>query len=302
MRRLIGVAALVLLFSNAPLLIGQAVAVPTATEQSLPQCAPSEAAPNGDRDPLCDGLGQDSPAGSSAPTAQNSSAATSTVSKSGTAVAKKYVPYDRLITGPDGQGCVTTGYVEQGVQPTDAVPPDPSKQDVVAAHSNVVAEYPPCPQQPSQPGQPGATGPTETPSLVAARYWEHVPLPKPQPSIAPGRAITGKLAYLETSGKTADVYTNDTSFGSLRIQAKGAYTIDWGDGTTSGPYSFEGQQWPDGRITHQYLKVGSYDVVVIEKWTATWSLGGEAGVLRTLQSSGRLDNFPVEQIQAVIGR
>lgn len=138
--------------------------------------------------------------------------------------------------------------------------------------------------------------------MVAARYWERVPLPKPQPTIAPGRAITGKLAYLETRGETAHTYTNDTVFGPLRIVAKGSYTINWGDGETSGPHDFEGKPWPDGQIKHDYLKIGAYDIVVTEKWTATWSLDGESGVLRTLQTTGRIDDFPVEQIQAVIGR
>lgn len=138
--------------------------------------------------------------------------------------------------------------------------------------------------------------------MVAARYWEQVPLPKPQPFIAPGRAITGKLAYLETRGQTAHTYTNDTVFGPLRIVAKGSYTVDWGDGETSGPYSSEGKPWPEGQITHDYISIGAYDVVVTEKWTATWSLDGESGVLRTLRTTGRIDDFPVQQIQAVVVR
>ncbi|MCA1694678.1 MAG: hypothetical protein LC749_08070 [Actinobacteria bacterium] len=68
------------------------------------------------------------------------------------------------------------------------------------------------------------------------------------------------------------------------------------------PQDFEGKPWPDGQITHDYLKVGNYNVVVTEKWTANWQLDGESGTLRTLQTTGRIDNFPVQQIQAVIGR
>lgn len=136
--------------------------------------------------------------------------------------------------------------------------------------------------------------------MVAARYWEQVPLPKPQPAIAPGRAITGKLAYLETKGELTHTYTNDTVFGPLEIVAKGGYTVDWGDGETSGPHRFEGQAWPDGKITHDYIDIGQYNVVVTEKWSATWRLGGQSGALRTLQTTGRIDNFPVQQIQAVV--
>jgi len=139
--------------------------------------------------------------------------------------------------------------------------------------------------------------------MVAARYWEGpVILPKPQPSIAPGRAITGKTAYLETNGETTHTYRTETGFGPLNIVATGSYTVQWGDSTTSGPFSFEGRPWPSGEITHQYLDVGKYNILVIERWTATWSLDGESGVLRELRSTGRIDSFPVEQLQAVIGR
>ena len=139
--------------------------------------------------------------------------------------------------------------------------------------------------------------------MIAMRYWEQVPLPKPAPHIAPGRAITGKVAYLETRGAVARTYTNPTTmYGQLIIVATGSYEVNWGDGTTTGPHAFEGKAWPDGRIIHDYLEIGSYDIVVTERWSATWSLGGESGLLRTLQTSGRIDDFPVEQIQAVIRR
>jgi len=214
---------------------------------------------------------------------------------------KKYVPYDRLTTGPDGQACVTTGYAEEGVKPTD-VAGDPEPWFHVRGsgdYSNFFTTYPPCPAQPRAPGQPA---PVETPAMVSARYWELIPLPKPQPKIAPGRAITGKLAYLETNGELTHTYTNSTAFGPLEIVAKGSYTVDWGDGTTTGPHSFEGKPWPDGEITHGYRDIGSYNVVVTENWTASWRLGGESGVLRTLRTTGRIDDFPVQQIQAVILR
>jgi hypothetical protein len=103
-------------------------------------------------------------------------------------------------------------------------------------------------------------------------------------------------------GDVRHVYTNSTIFGPLEIVATGVYSIDWGDGDSTGPHAFEGKPWPDGRITHEYQEVGTYDIVVTERWTATWRLGGQSGVLRELRTTGRIDNFPVEQIQAVIGR
>lgn len=209
-----------------------------------------------------------------------------------------YVPYDRLGIGPDGQGCVTTGYAPEGTTPSDRVRTDLVTQNILDTHG-LPLEYPPCPEQPRAPGE---LAPAETPSMIARRYWERIPLPRPRPTIAPGRAITGKLAFLETRGEVAHTYTTDTAFGPLEIVARGAYAVDWGDGETSGPHSFEGKPWPHGQITHDYLNVGSYDIVVTERWTANWRLGGESGVLRTLQTTGRIEDFPVEQLQAVIVR
>jgi len=200
----------------------------------------------------------------------------------------RYVPYDRLTTGPDGQTCVTTGYREV-TDPTlgDAIFQLPD-QDL----NNILATYPPCPAQPDQPA--------ETPAMIATRYWEEVPLPSPHPHIAPGWAITGKLAYLETNGELQHTYTNSTPFGPLEIVATGAYYVDWGDGESSGPHSVEGKPWPDGEITHDYVWAKTYDIVVTERWTATWHLGGQSGVLRELRTTGTIDDFPARQIQAVI--
>jgi hypothetical protein len=160
--------------------------------------------------------------------------------------------------------------------------------------SNIFADYPPCPAQPQAGGQARQLSPAE----YAARFWQDVPLPSPQPHIAPGWAITGKLAYLETRGQLAHSYTRDTPIGLLSVNATGRYYVDWGDGTTTGPHG-EGGPWPDGRITHEYIDVGVYDVVVTERWTATWRLGAESGDLSELRTAGRIDDFPVEQIQAV---
>ena len=109
----------------------------------------------------------------------------------------RYYSYDKITTGPDGQACVTTGYAQEGTTPSDLFSSDPVTRNILDIHG-LPLEYPPCPAQPSRPGQPIQV---ETASMIARRVWEHVLLPHPQPSIAPGRAITGKLAYLETRGQ-----------------------------------------------------------------------------------------------------
>jgi hypothetical protein len=155
--------------------------------------------------------------------------------------------------------------------------------------------YPTCPATERE-----ATGAT-SPALWAARYWETIPLPEPRPYIAPGWGITGWWAYLETGGQTTFTHTtHDTPFGPLEIVATGRYEVDWGDGVTSGPHHSEGRPWPDGEIRHIYTHVGAYDVVVTERWTATWRFGTRSGTLRQLQTTGRIDDFEVRQIQAVV--
>jgi hypothetical protein len=204
---------------------------------------------------------------------------------------KHYVPYDQLTTAPDGTPCVKTTYVEQ---PTTS---DPGTSDL--GQGLFSGPYLACP---IPAGQTEESATASTPVAVSVEYWEHIPLPRPQPHIAPGRAITGLLAYLETSNEVRHIYTNSTLFGPLEIVATGRYYVDWGDGQRTGPYDAEGGPWPDGTITHQYIDVGNYDVVVTERWTAAWKLGGESGNLRQLQTVGRIDDFPVQQIQAVVYR
>ena len=143
----------------------------------------------------------------------------------------------------------------------------------------------------------------ETPSGFAVTFWQQVRLPQPKPYIAPGRAITGMFAHLETRGTTTHTYSEpDTPFGPLEIVARGKYYVDWGDGTTTGPHSAEGGPWPDGEIKHEYIHIGAYDVVVTERWTAPWSFESALGTLNELRTVGRIDDFPVQQIQAVVFR
>lgn len=220
---------------------------------------------------------------------------------SGATSTVRYVPYNRLSTDANGEPCATTGYVQEGVAPPDErllIDPNPRESNIpITGHDlSILETYPPCPERPRAPGQPA---PVETREMVAARIWERIPLPRPQPFIAPGRAITGKLAYLETRGEITHTYRSDTIFGPLEIIATGYYIVDWGDGADT-EHNVEGRPWPDGQITHDYLDVGSYDIVVTEKWNATWRLDGDGDRLRTLQTTGRIDDFPVEQIQAVI--
>lgn len=156
---------------------------------------------------------------------------------------------------------------------------------------------PPCPPSRTRPA------PVD-PAALALQFWKTIPLPVPQPSIPPGYAITGKPAYLVTHGQTSPAtYVFTTPIGLLKITAHGRYSVDWGDGsspTWTGPYSTEGQPWPQGDITHTYEFVGSYNVLVTEGWSATWALAGASGTLGGLRTTAEVAGFPVQQVQAVI--
>ena len=196
--------------------------------------------------------------------------------------------YERLVPGPGGRLCATRGYraLPAGVDPA-SVPDIPDR-----VLGNLLSSYEPCPGR-SQPSSSAQAG-------WAERFWQEVPLPAPAPRIAPGWAITGLPAYLETNGATTHRYLRDTPFGPMEITAAGSYEVDWGDGTTTGPHAYEGRPWPEGRISHVYTWVGRYDVVVTERWSARWRIGTQTGTLSQLTTTGRIAAFRVDEVQAVV--
>lgn len=195
--------------------------------------------------------------------------------------------YPAPSTGSDGQPCI------RAVPQTWPAPAPQLERDWAAElWEELLTTGPRCPGSQAVP--------VVSPRVLALSFWQDIPLPTPAPSIAPGWAITGKPSFLETHGERSHTYSQGTPFGPLELTATGGYLVDWGDGTTTGPYAIEGAPWPDGRITHTYIDVGHYDVVVTEEWSATWRLGDESGALGGLRTVGRIDDFRVEQVQAVV--
>lgn len=179
-------------------------------------------------------------------------------------------------------------------------PANPAPNATVSAWLATV-QFPNCPPAPAGPAPPALN-----PQAIAVQFWQTIPLPAPKPDVPPGYAITGKTAYLVTNGSVAPPpYTERTPLGILTIRAAGSYTVDWGDAhdpssAADGPYPFEGQPWPNGRITHVYDFAGSYTVTVTESWTARWSLAGAQGTLVGLRTTATIPTFRVEQLQAVL--
>ena len=163
---------------------------------------------------------------------------------------------------------------------------------------NLTRQYDFCPGVTPPPGraaQPSAAS-------LAQTFWGEIPLPGPEPRIAPGYALCGKRAFLETGGSLSEPFTRETPLGTLTLETKGAFTVDWGDGTTDGPFDFAGEPWPNGRISHVYQYKGTVTVRVTEAWTATWRLGGQSGDLSSLRTDATIENFEIRELQAVRNR
>ncbi|MGI9120329.1 MAG: hypothetical protein ACR2G7_09465, partial [Acidimicrobiales bacterium] len=131
-----------------------------------------------------------------------------------------------------------------------------------------------------------------------------IPLPPPAPHIAPdGKSITGLAAFLETNGTlTHSVGPADTELGPITVAATGTYWVDWGDGSPeAGPFAFEGEPYPRGRIWHNYRYTGDYTVTLRQTWSARWSLGGDSGTVEDLQTEASIP-LEVHELQAVIVR
>lgn len=200
-----------------------------------------------------------------------------------------WVTAQQSAPGPDGRRCATRAArpLPGWIQPDPTPTPEPN----LAAY---LARLAPCPAPVRR-----AASPASPAAVLAERFLQEVPLPAPVPKIAPGRAITGLPAFLETNGATTHAFSRTTPFGAMAIAAAGQYRVDWGDGTTTGPHAIEGMPWPEGQIAHTYQNVGAYDVTVTQEWTATWQVGDQSGVIDGLATTARIGSFPVGQIQSV---
>ena len=159
-------------------------------------------------------------------------------------------------------------------------------------------ETPPCPEP------VGAPVVASSPAIEAARFWQQMDLPALAPKIAPGMALVGLPAYLETGGAPTVTDGGDTPFGPLSITATRSVTVAWDDGfgSTTGPHAGSGGPHPGGDITWEYGRSGPRDVAVTQTWTATWSVGGASGTFTGRGTTSTLFGFPVEEVQAVRNR
>ena len=158
--------------------------------------------------------------------------------------------------------------------------------------------YPMCPNSDPLPRVPA-------PSSLAADLWQRdVDLTQPRPVIEPADAITGIPVYLQIGGPQTGRWEFDPFGIEIVIEATSEYIVDWGDGTPTTRTTSQGGPHPEGDVTHGYRYKGTYDIVVTQRWTATWRTSG-AGVSSSgtiadvLQTVGRIDDFVVTEVEAV---
>ncbi len=169
--------------------------------------------------------------------------------------------------------------------------PDRVRTDTAATNAAIVsAGHPPC---------PGAAS-VDPVQIVLAHLSEHGP-PDPDPVVPSGFGITGLEAIVVTDNTpvTWSDAVASTPFGPLDLTGRAAVDVDWGDGTTTGPFGEPGRPFPDHNIWHVYTDLAVVDVVVTYTWTIDWSFGAAAGQV-TLNRTGTVAGFEVVDVQSVV--
>lgn len=204
-----------------------------------------------------------------------------------------YATFPTMEVQPDGSRCVRNRRRAY----SDPVAAAAAEDAQNALWRLLAASFPLCPR---------TTVPATTPAAQAAEFWRVVGedlLPHPTPRIQPGFMLAGKLAYLEAGTVPTARFEHPTPAGMLTIEASAQHVVDWGDGSpVDGPFDHAGGPWPEGTITHYWTEIGHYDVRVIQRWSGRWLLGAESGELADLQTEGVIEDFRIEEVQAVINR
>ena len=204
---------------------------------------------------------------------------------------KTYIVDVSIRVGPNGERCAYV-FVTEG-DPNSAEATNNEMQAIELANL-----YGVCANSPRQAN--GAL----TPAAAAALVWQDsVELPDPVLEIKPGYAITGKAAYLEvTSPRT--ITTTTTAFGhAVELTVKSVLDIDWGDGTVERNVTRQGGPWPTGDISHVYTDTNpAAPVHVTQRWTASWRVGTQTGVIADQLFTETTLPLPVRELQAVRDR
>lgn len=171
-----------------------------------------------------------------------------------------------------------------------------------------IAGLPICP---ASPGQPAQVAPLPPSAFEAAYYaWIYViDLPSPTASSQPSVGITGLDTFLTIHGQQGMVLDVPALGYNVHFDITSVYDVVWGDprpdGSTTGAavtrnHPDQGGPYPHGTLRHQYIERGSATITITQRWSATWSAGGEGGTLPdSVETTGSL-SLPIHEIQAVV--
>lgn len=154
---------------------------------------------------------------------------------------------------------------------------------------------------PGAAADPAVAALMPSPQQVALSFLQDFTLPAPQPVVAPGWALTGKTAYLDSNAQPTAQAGYDTVLGPLTFEARWTHlTVDWGDGRGPLRYDSLGGPWPDGDVTTVYGDTATVAIDVVQYWTLTWNVGGGGGQIDGMSSTATIPDFQIRQLQAVI--
>lgn len=102
-------------------------------------------------------------------------------------------------------------------------------------------------------------------------------LPRPEPSVPPGYALTGMPAYLVTDhaldyGPTRHDVDLEVMQVTVEVRGEATTTVDWGDGSEPRTYDQPGHPYPDGQVVHTYTDTGTATVEITDTWRLTYDV------------------------------
>ncbi|MGC8481362.1 MAG: hypothetical protein ACP5PJ_07415 [Acidimicrobiales bacterium] len=207
-----------------------------------------------------------------------------------------YVPYLVTHAGTSlAHGCVAFQAVTMpiGESATLELAYATSEWNILLAH------FPRCvPLQSS----PSTNAPTIRPPQIATTIWQDTyihQLPTPISEIPPGFGVMDVTSYVVTEDPNTMRFIDTTPLGTLTIVATSTYQVDDAGGNPISASASTGAPWPVGGLELQWPSPGSYDMTVVQSWSAQWSLDGETGIFPPLATTSPITNFPVRSLTAI---
>ena len=147
------------------------------------------------------------------------------------------------------------------------------------------------------PTTPNPAPPPPTPDQYAQAMRAELETlaPKPILTIAPGWALVGRYAYLETNGNLTFTNNNQVIAWTCAVATS---TANWGDGTTQTINRTTTGPWPNGSARHAYINARNYQVTVRETWSCAIDTPTGATTLALNTLTPPLD-LRADEIQAI---